>query len=88
MGNPSDLEIRIWTMFISDDTREAQEYWSGWPIPSPGDLPDPEIKLGSPALQVDSLPTELSGKPKIQLLLPQVGLKPTVPGLRGQCLIH
>ena len=27
------------------------------------DLPDPGIKLGSPALQVDSLPTELSGKP-------------------------
>ena len=46
MGNPSDLEIRIWTMFISDDTREAQEYWSGWPIPSPGDLPHPGVKLG------------------------------------------
>ena len=45
-------------------TREAQEYWSGWPIPSPGDLPDsPGIKPGSPALQVDSLPAELPGKP-------------------------
>ena len=43
--------------------REAQEYWSGWPIPSPGDLPDLGIELGFPALQVDSLPTELSGKP-------------------------
>ena len=32
-------------------------------FPSPGDLPGPGIKLGSPALQVDSLPTELSGKP-------------------------
>ena len=31
--------------------------------PSPVDLPNPEVKLGSPALQVDSLPTELSGKP-------------------------
>ena len=41
-----------------------QEYWSGQPIPSPGDLPDPGIEPGSPALQVDSLPTELSGKPK------------------------
>ena len=37
-------------------TREAHEYWSGWPIPSPGDLPDPGIEPGSPALQVDSLP--------------------------------
>ena len=43
--------------------REAQEYWSGEPILSPVDLPDPGIKLRSPALQSDSLPTELSGKP-------------------------
>ena len=43
--------------------REAQEYWSGWPIPSPVDLPNPGIKPGSPELQADSLPTELSGKP-------------------------
>ena len=44
-------------------TREAQEYWSGQPIPSPGDLSDPGIQPESPALQKDSLPTELSGKP-------------------------
>ena len=35
-----------------------QEYWSGLPIPFPGDLSDPGIKLGSPALQTDSLPSE------------------------------
>ena len=40
-----------------------QGYWSGLPFPSPGDLPDPGIKLVSPALQADSLPTELPGKP-------------------------
>ena len=39
-----------------------QEYWSGLPFPSPGDLPDPGIEPGSPALQADSLPTELQGK--------------------------
>ena len=39
-----------------------QEYWSGLPFPSPGDLPDPGIESGSPALQADSLPTELQGK--------------------------
>ena len=39
------------------------EYWSGYLFPSPGDLPNPGIELGSPALQPDSLPTELSGKP-------------------------
>ena len=41
---------------------EAQEYWSGWPILSPEDRPGPGIKPGSPALQVDSLPTELPGE--------------------------
>ena len=35
-----------------------QEYWSGLPFPSPGDLPNPGIKPGSPALQADSLPSE------------------------------
>jgi len=32
-----------------------QEYWSGWPFPSPADLSKPGIKLESPALQADSL---------------------------------
>ena len=41
-----------------------QEYWSGLPFPSPGDLPDPGIEPWSPAFQVDSLPTESRGKPK------------------------
>ena len=52
--------------FTSWATRETQEYWSGWPICSSVDHPDPGIeqsKLGYPALQADSLPTELSGKP-------------------------
>ena len=35
-----------------------QEYWSGLPFPSLGNLPDPGVKPGSPALQADSLPTE------------------------------
>ena len=48
--------------FTSWATREAQEYWSGYLIPSPADLPDPEIELGSSALQKDSLPMELWGK--------------------------
>ena len=39
------------------------EYWSGLPFPSPADLPDPGIEPGSPALQADSSPTELRGKP-------------------------
>ena len=39
-----------------------QEYWSGLPFLSPGDFPDPGIEPGSPALQADSLLTELRGK--------------------------
>ena len=42
---------------------------------SPADLPDPGIKLGSPALQADSLATELSGKPLPFLSLPQNKIK-------------
>ena len=47
-----------------------QAYWSGLPFPSPGDLPDPEIEPGSPALQADSLLPELQGKPCIRVLNP------------------
>ena len=39
-----------------------QEYWSGLPFPSPGDLPNPGIKPGSPALQADALSSEPPGK--------------------------
>ena len=39
-----------------------QEYWSGLPCPSPGDLPSPGIEPRSSALQVDSLPSEPPGK--------------------------
>ena len=40
-----------------------QEYWSGLPFPSPGDLPAPGIEPRSPALQADALPSEPPGKP-------------------------
>ena len=48
-----------WSMGFS-----RQEYWSGLPFPSPGDLPNPGIKPRSPALQTDPLPSEPLGKPK------------------------
>ena len=38
-----------------------QEYWSGLPFPSPGNLPDPGIEPGSPALQADTLTSEPPG---------------------------
>ena len=43
-----------------------QEYWSGLPFPSPGDLPDSGIEPRSPALQADSLLSEPPGKPMLQ----------------------
>ena len=42
-----------------------QECWSGLPFPSPGELPNPGIEPGSPALQADALPFELPGKPRV-----------------------
>ena len=46
-----------WSMGFS-----RQEYWSGLPFPSPGDLPNPGIEPGSPALQTEALPSEPLGK--------------------------
>ena len=43
-----------------------QKYWSGLPFPSPGDLPNPEIKPRSPTSQADALPSEPPGKPCIR----------------------
>ena len=52
-----------------------QEYWSGQPFPSPGDLSNPGIKARSPALQADSLLSEPPGKPPVMLnFLPNVSL--------------
>ena len=44
-----------------------QEYWSGLPFPSPGDLPDPGIKPTSPTLQADTLTSAPPGKPQFQI---------------------
>ena len=55
-----------------------QEYWSGLPFLLPGDLPDPGIKLGSPAFQADSLPSEPPEKP-------EMGLEPMTLRLRVSC---
>ena len=43
--------------------RAWQKYWSGLPLHSPGDLPDPGIEPGSPELQTDSLPSDPPGSP-------------------------
>ena len=45
-----------------------QEYWSGLPFPSPGDLPNPWIEPGSPTLQADALTSEPPGKPPLEYI--------------------
>ena len=64
------------------------EYWSGWPFPSPGDLPSPGIEPRSPALQADSLPAEPQEEPMntgvgslsllqwIRIRIPNPGIRP------------
>ena len=56
------LFVTPWTIQSMEYSRP--EYWSGYPFPYPGDLPNPGIKPRSPALQVDSLPAEPPRKPK------------------------
>ena len=46
-----------------------QEYWSGLPFPSPGDLPNPGVEPRSPALQADALPSKPPGKPLSNIML-------------------
>ena len=49
-----------------------QEYWSGLPFPSPGDLPNPGIEPGSPALQADFFTTKPPGKPRLSVIRDQM----------------
>ena len=53
-----------------------QEYWNGLPFPSPGELPDPGIKPGSPTLQAGALPSEPPGKPVIYMSRPKLDKMP------------
>ena len=70
-----------------------QEYWSGLPCPSPGDLPNAGPEAGSPALQGDSLPSEPPGKPIHCLTTPRFYLSFLLFGIwrvsyRGSCVYH
>ena len=70
-----------------------QEYWSGLPFPSSGDLPNPGIKPRPPALQADSLPAEALGKRYIvyfttlPFFLPGDAVMRRPPSLAGICLV-
>ena len=53
---PYELYIACQALLFMEFSR--QEDWSGLPFPSSGDLPNPGMEPGSPALQADSLPSE------------------------------
>ena len=80
-----------------------QAYWSGLPFPSPGDLPDPGVKPGSPTLQADALTSEPPGVGEIpdtlvsltsvvsavlHLVAQQTEAHRTVPLLRQICFFE
>ena len=61
------LSATLWTVAYQASLSmgfSRQEYWSGLPFPSPGDLSNPGIEPGSPALEADTLTSEPPGKPK------------------------
>ena len=58
------LFVTLWTVAYQAPLPmgfSRQEYWSGLPFPSPGDLPNPGIEPGSPTLQADALTSEPPG---------------------------
>ena len=62
----SDSFVMLWTVASQAPLSMGfprKEYWSGLPIPSPGDLPDPRIKPESPVLAGGFFTTEQPGKP-------------------------
>ena len=78
--DPTQVFLIAGGFFTSRVTREAQEYWCGQLIPAL-ELPDPGVEPGCPALQVDSLPTELPGKPTGRRNI-------RIPIRRVSCVLH
>ena len=69
--SPSHVQLfaTAWTVaYQAPQSMEfsKQEYWSVFPFPTPGHLPNPGIKPGSSSLQADALPSEPPGKPQIE----------------------
>ena len=80
------LFVTLWTVTCQAPLSlefSRQEYWSGLPLPSPGDLPNPRIQPVPPALQADSLTTEPPGKPEKMLLVLKLICRLNILGLRS-----
>ena len=73
--SPVRLFAALWTVAYQASLSmgfSRQEYWSGLPLPSPEDLPDPRIEPESPALEADALTSESPGKHKGTIKTPAV----------------
>ena len=73
--SPVQLFATLWTVAYQASLSmgfSRQEYWSGLPLPSPEDLPDPRIEPRSPALEADALTSESPGKHKGTIKTPAV----------------
>ena len=68
----SFFPLPMWLLLSMEFSRQG--YWSGYPFPFPGYLPDPGIKPRYPALQADSLPSEPQGKPCLTAKVPKAGI--------------
>ena len=78
------LFVTPWTVAYQSPPSKGfsrQEYWSGLPFPSPGDLPNLGIEPRSPALQADALPSEPPGKPQRE---DNVSTKQRRDGIKGR----
>ena len=86
----SDSFVTLWTIALQAPLSMGffrQEYWSGLPFPSPGDLPDARIEPRSPALQAEALTSEPPGQ---TTAIPYLGFPAGVSGkdLTCQCRTH
>jgi len=73
LRDPMDCSLPVSSVSGIFQTRVpewGQEYRNGLPFPSPGDLPNPGMEPGSPALQTDALPSEPPGKPNVPINIP------------------
>ena len=68
MVSRAPLFVTPWTLACQAPLSmecSRQEYWSGWPFPSPRGFPNPGVELKFPALRADFLPSEPPGKPNL-----------------------
>ena len=80
---PSHVQLFVSPWTIQSMAFSRPESWSGEPVPSPGDLPNPEIEPRSPTFRADSLPAEPWGRQLSHKGSPRILEQVACPFLRG-----